>query len=306
MSTFEQLVDRVGTLLHGYSLNTESTTWLVSPATISDTTLTVYDSTQVGRGFIEIEDEILYVSSTNNSTNQITIAPWGRAQRGTSVAAHAVNKKVTVSPTFPRGEIKKAINYTLDAMYPMVFGIGKTELTYVAAKTTYDVPDDVEQILNLTHSVIGPSNEWLPIRAWQLDRSANPTTFGTGGELGKSLSVYSPVTPGRKINVVYGKRPTLFDLTLASTVDQEYATVTGMPSYSEDVVLYGAAFRMISFLDPSRLGPLSAQADLLDSQRGSRSGENASRFLFNIYQTRLGEVAENQRRQYPVRSHYQR
>jgi hypothetical protein len=79
-----------------------------------------------------------------------------------------------------------------------------------------------------------------------------------------------------------------------------------MPSYSEDVVLYGAAFRMISFLDPSRLGPLSAQADLLDQQRGSRSGENASRFLFNIYQTRLGEVAENQRRQYPVRSHYQR
>ena len=95
-----------------------------------------------------------------------------------------------------------------------------------------------------------------------------------------------------------------FDLT--TTDSQEYSTVTGMPNYSEDVVIYGAAWRMISFLDPSRLGPLSAEADVLDNQRGARSGENAARFLFNIYNTRLNEVAENQRRQFPIRSHYQR
>ena len=104
--------------------------------------------------------------------------------------------------------------------------------------------------------------------------------------------------------MAYSKRPSIFSLT--SEVDQEYSTVTGMPSYSEDVVIYGAAWRMISFLDPSRLGPMSASADLIDAQRASRSGETASRFLFNIYNTRLNEVAENQRRQFPIRSHYQR
>jgi len=73
-----------------------------------------------------------------------------------------------------------------------------------------------------------------------------------------------------------------------------------MPSYSEDVVIYGAAFRMVSFLDPSRLGPQSAAADMLDGVRPTGSGQNAARFLYNIYQQRLNEVADNQRRQHPI------
>ena len=304
MSTLEQLVDRIEATLHGYTMNTESSTWLTSSATTSSTSLSVYDATIVGRGYIQIGDELLYVAETSNVDDTVTIAPWGRGQRGTVAAAHSVNDKVTTAPMFPRYEIKKAINNTLDAMYPMIFGIGKTEFSYVAARTTYDLPDEADQILNITHSVIGPSKEWLPVRAWQIDRAANPTAFGTNGNLGKSISVYSPIVPGRTVNVVYAKRPTLFDLT--STADQDYATVTGMPSYSEDVVIYGAAFRMVSFLDPARLGPLSAEADVLDNQRGQRAGEGAARFLFNIYQTRLNEVAENQRRQYPIRSHFQR
>jgi hypothetical protein len=101
--------------------------------------------------------------------------------------------------------------------------------------------------------------------------------------------------------VAFGKRPTVF-----TDGDQEFSTWTGLPNYAEDVVIYGAAFRMISFIDPSRLAPQSASADALDMQQGARTGESTSRFLFNVYQQRLNEVAENQRRQYPTRSHYQR
>jgi hypothetical protein len=304
MSTLEQITDRVDTLLHGYSLNTESTTWLTTSATSTGTSLSVYDASVIGRGIIQVDDEIMFVASTDNVNNNVTLAPWGRGQRGSTAATHNVNAKVIVSPLFPRSEIKKAINNTLDAMYPAVFAVGQYQFSYIAARTTYDVPDEIQNILSVTHSVIGPSKEWLPVRAWQIDRTANPTAFGDGTNFGHSLGIYSPVVPGRTVNVAYSKRPTLFDLTTSSS--QEYSTVTGMPSYSEDVVIYGAAFRMISFLDPSRLGPLSAEADVLDNQRGARSGETAARFLFNVYQTRLGEVSENQRRQYPIRSHYQR
>ena len=304
MSTLEQLTDRVDTLLHGYSLNMESTTWLTSAITAGATSISVNDANVVSRGFIQVGDEIMYVNSTNNIDNVLTLAPWGRGQRGTPAVAHDNLDRVMVSPLFPRYEIKRAINDTLNAMYPQVFAIGQYQFNYVAARTTYDIPDAVQNVLSVTHSVIGPSKEWLPVRAWQLDRVANPTAFGDGTNFGHSLGIYSPVVPGRAVNVAYSKRPTLFDLTTATS--QEYSTVTGMPDYSEDVVLYGAAFRMISFLDPSRLGALSAEADVLDNQRGARSGENASRFLFNIYSTRLNEVAENQRRQFPIRSHYQR
>lgn len=301
MATFNELTERVDTLLHGYTMNSESSTWLTTSATSSTTSLTVADVSQIGRGYIQINDEILYVSSVAQASNTITLAPWGRGQRGTTAAAHSSSDKVTMSPLFPRNEIKRAINDTVKAMYPAVFATGQYEFSYVAARTTYDVPDAVEQILNITHKVIGPSYEWLPVRAYQFDRMANPTAYGTDGAIGKSVSVFSPITPGQKVNIVYAKRPTAF-----SSGSQEFATQTGLPDYAEDVVVYGAAFRMVSFLDPSRLGPQSAAADVLDQQQGSRSGESATRFLFNIYQQRLNEVAENQRRQYPVRSHYQR
>ena len=305
MSTLEQMTDRIETLLHGYSMNTESTTWLTAAVTNGTTTsISVNDSSVVSRGFIQVGDELMYVNNTNNIDNVLTLAPWGRGQRGSVAVAHDNLSKVITAPVFPRYEIKKAINDTLNSVYPQIFGIGQYQFNYIAARTTYDIPDEVQNILTVTHSVIGPSKEWLPVRAWQIDRTANPTAFGDGTNFGHSLSVYSPIVPGRAVNVAYAKRPTLFDIN--STATQEMSTVTGLPSYSEDVLIYGAAFRMVSFLDPARLGPLSAEADVLDNQRGQNSGANAARFLFNVYNTRLNEVAENMRRQFPVRSHYQR
>jgi len=297
MSTFAQLTDRVEAVLHGYTENTEAATWLVSPATSTATSLTVYDASVIGRGYVQIDDEIVFVNSTDNVANLLTIAPWGRAQRGTTAAAHSSNAKVTMAPLFPRQEIKNAINNTIDAMYPMVFAIGTYDFDYVAAQYSYEIPAAVQNVLSVTYSIVGPTKEWFPARGWQLDRTADSDAFATT----KSLSIYSGIIPGQTIHVVYSKRPTLL-----TTDNQEYETVTGFPSYSEDVVVYGAAFRMISFLDPSRLGPQSAAADILDGVRPNGSGQNASRFLYNIYQQRLNEVANNQRRQYPIRSHYQR
>ena len=80
-TTLGNLADRVDTLLHGYSLNTENTTWLTSATTAGATTLSVYDATVVSKGFIQVDDEIMYVAQTNNVDNTVTIAPWGRGQR---------------------------------------------------------------------------------------------------------------------------------------------------------------------------------------------------------------------------------
>jgi hypothetical protein len=300
------MTDRIETLLHGYTMNTESTTWLTASATTSATSISVNDASVASRGFIQVGDELMYVNSTNNIDNVLTLAPWGRGQRGSVAVAHDNLSKVIAAPVFPRYEIKKAINDTINSVYPQVFAIGQYQFNYIAARTTYDIPDEVQNILTVTHSVIGPSKEWLPVRAWQIDRTANPTAFGDGTNFGHSLSVYSPIVPGRPVNVAFAKRPSLFDISQLPTVTQEMSTVTGLPSYAEDVLIYGAAFRMVSFLDPARLGPLSAEADVLDNQRGAGSGANAARFLFNVYNTRLNEVAENMRRQFPVRSHYQR
>jgi hypothetical protein len=297
MSTFAQLTDRVESVLHAYTENTEPSTWLTTSATTTTTTLTVHDASVVGRGYIQIDDEIVFVHATDNVANALTLAPWGRGQRGTTPATHSANAKVTVAPLFPRQEIKNAINNTIDSMYPSIFAVGSYDFDYIAAQYSYQIPAAVQNVLSVTYSLVGPSKEWFPSRAWQLDRTADDDAFSTG----KSLSIYSEIVPGQTVHVTYSKRPTL----LVNDNDS-YETVTGFPSYSEDVAVYGAAFRMVSFLDPSRLGPQSAAADILDGIRPNGSGQNASRFLYNIYQQRLNEVANNQRRQYPIRSHYQR
>ena len=297
MSNFAQLADRVEAVLHGYTENTEPATWLVSNATSTATTLSVYDASVIGRGYVQIDDEIVFVNSTDNVANTLSLAPWGRAQRGTTAAAHNQDAKVTMAPLFPRQEIKNAINDTINAMYPSIFAVGTYDFDYVAAQYSYQIPAAVQNVLSVTYSTVGPSKEWFPSRAWQLDRVADSDAFATT----KSLSIYSEIVPGQTVHVSYSKRPSL----LVNNND-DYETVTGFPSYSEDVAIYGAAFRMISFLDPSRLGPQSAAADILDGVRPTGSGQNASRFLYNIYQQRLNEVANNQRRQHPIRSHYQR
>ncbi len=111
MSTFTQLADRVESVLHAYTENTEPTTWLTSNATTTATTLSVHDASVIGRGYIQIDDEILFVHTTDNVANTLTLSPWGRGQRGTTIANHTSSSKVTVSPLFPRQEIKNYQNW---------------------------------------------------------------------------------------------------------------------------------------------------------------------------------------------------
>jgi hypothetical protein len=297
MSNFGQLADRVESVLHGYTENSEPTSWLTASATSTATTLSVADASVFGRGYIQINDEILFVNNTDNVANTLTLAPWGRGQRNTTAAAHDANSKVMASPIFPRQEIKNAINDTIQAMYPSVFGVQSTDFDFIAARTTYELPADFDDTIAVTYSTIGPTKEWMPTRAYTIDKSAEADAFPST----KSISVYAGIVPGQTIHVVYRAAPSL----LVNNTD-DYATVTGLPSYSEDVAIYGAAFRMISFLDPSRLGPQSAMADALDGVRPAGSGQNASKFLFSIYNQRLKEVSDRQRRDYPIRSHYQR
>lgn len=297
MSTFGQLADRVESVLHGYTENSEPTSWLTTSATSTTTTLAVSDASVFGRGYIQIDDEMLFVNNTDNVANTLTLAPWGRGQRNTTAAAHSSNAKVMASPIFPRQEIKNAINDTIQAMYPEVFAVKSSDFDFIAARTTYQLPADFDDTIAVTYSTVGPSREWMPTRAYTIDKSADSDAFSST----KSISVYSGIVPGQTVHVVYRAAPNAL-----SSDSDVYDTTTGLPSYSEDVVIYGAAFRMISFLDPSRLGPQSAMADALDGVRPTGSGQNASKFLYSIYTQRLKEVSDRQRRDYPIRSHYQR
>ena len=150
-------------------------------------------------------------------------------------------------------------------------------------------------MLAISYDTIGPSNEWLPIRRWRHDPTSNVGEYATGN----AISIYEPIVPGRTINVVYSKTPTV--LTNANDV---FTTVTGLEETSRDLIVYGAAYRMVSFIDPGRLSFTSPEADQNDTTRQFGSGTNTARYLLALYQQRLQEESNRLNGKYPVRVHY--
>jgi hypothetical protein len=85
-----------------------------------------------------------------------------------------------------------------------------------------------------------------------------------------------------------------------------FETKTGLPSSMRDVIIYGACFRLTSYVDPARISITSATADELDSKRPYGTGTTITKNLQALYMQRLEEESLKQKLQYPVRVHYSR
>jgi len=298
MTTFNDMVDEVLLNLAGYTMRQDRLTYLTSAMTsTTGLSIPIASVDNVARGLVEIDEELLFVDSVNRPASTLVIAPFGRGYQGTTGATHALNAKVTIAPTFPRIAVKKAINDTVKAVYPQLWGIGTTTFSYSPAQSTYALPSNAEGIIAISYSTIGPTKEWLPIRGWRHDPMANTGSFTSGN----TITLYSGVEPGRTVQVTYSKEATA----MANNADV-FTTVTGLPLSTKDVIIYGAAYRLISFIDPSRLTFTSAEADEADRTKPIGSGSNAARFIFSLYQQRLQEEAGRLKGKYPVRLHYTR
>jgi len=297
MTTLNSLVDDVQLDLSGFTYRQDRVTYLLTAATTSDLVLNVASTENIGKSIIEIDDEMMWVDSYDRQANTITIAPFGRGYNGTTAAAHAVNAKVVITPTYPRSAVKRAINDTLNAVYPKVFSVGSTAVSFLASRTTYSVPATAIQILSMAWQSVGPTKEWLPIRQWRWDPIAYAPSFDTG----RTVSIYDNVLPGRTINIVYAQLP----VNMTSNTD-DFETVTGLPTSMKDVIVYGAAWRLSSYVDPARISITAPGADELDSKRPYGTGTNVTKQLQALYQNRLEEESLKQKLQFPTRVHYSR
>jgi hypothetical protein len=296
-TTYANLVDETLLNLSGYTLRQDRTTHLTGNITESTTTLNLASVSNIGKGLIEIDDELIWIDTYDRISSTATVPPYGRGYNGTTAAIHNINTKVTIAPSFPKLTVKKAINDTIDAVFPKLFGVGTFTFTLQATKTAYQVPADVQTVLYVSWSVTGPSNEWLPVKSWRHDPLANTTSFTTGN----SVSVYDAITPGRTVQVFYTKKPSKLSYT-----SDVFETVTGLPSSCKDVIIYGAAYRLASFIDPGRLTYTSAEADQTDTKIQYGSGASTARFLLALYNQRLTEESEKLRDVYPSKIHYTR
>ena len=298
-TTYANMVDEVILNLSGYTLRQDRTTHLTQDVTSSGLTLNFGSVENIGKGTIEIEDELIWLDSYDRVASTATVAPYGRGHNGTTPAAHVTNTKVTIAPTFPRASIKRAINDTIDAVFPTLYGVGVYTFTYNSVKTAYSIPAEVETVLYASWKTTGPTEEWLPVKGWRHDPLANSTAFATGN----TVSIYDRIEAGRTVQIYYTKKPATLTGQAGSAV---FETVTGLPSSTKDVIIYGAAYRLASFIDPGRLNYTSAEADQADSKIQYGSGASTTRFLLALYQQRLNEESKKLRDVYPIRVHYTR
>jgi hypothetical protein len=298
MSTFAQLVDEVRTNLSGYTLRQDRITYLTNPGGINTTALDIGigNSENLAKGVIEIDDELIWINTFDKNNLTLNAIPgFGRGYGGTTPSPHAENAQVTLTPTFPKVNVKKAINDTINSFYPKLFQVATTTFTFNAAQITYALPDDARDVLFISWQTPGPSREWLPVNRWRIDRMANTTAFNTT----RTLSLYDKIVPGRTVQVYYSTIPN----NLTNSND-DYATVTGLPESSRDVVTLGAAARLLSYLDTGRINLSSAEADINDTKLPSTAGASASKYVYALYQQRLNEESTKLQDRFPIRVHY--
>ena len=299
------MIDEVLINLSGYTFQQDRATHLTAAVTTTTSTsaspliLSLGSTDSVGKGILEVDEELLWVDSFDRVANTATVSPYGRGYLGTTAATHTADAKVTISPTFPRFSIKRAINDTIRSLGASIFAVKSTSFTFNAAQSTYAFNSlDIKNILTVSWEDIGPSKEWRPIRKWDFDSTADATAFGANAQ---TITLGEAPISGRTVRVVYATDPVAF-----TTNAQVYTTQTGLPESTRDVVILGAAYRLLTFLDPARASQVSPQADETDSKRPYGASQSATKQLYALYIQRLNEETQSQQQNYPPRVHFSR
>jgi len=296
MATFGDMINEVKQSLNGYTLNQERISYLNIAIDNNDLILSLGDPSSLVKGIIEVEDELMYTTSFDKNAGTLSVAPgFGRGYQGTTPAAHSQYAQVIVNPMFPRQAIKRAINDTIITCGLEV--LGTYTFNYSPARNTYALPDDVKIVLAVSYSTIGASKEWAPIRAWRHDKSANTDAFDST----QSISLYSGVEPGRTVQVTYLQEP----VPMVSPAN-DFSAVTGMDESARDMIVWGACYRLASYIDAGRMNLTSAEADLANTKIPLTAGTAAARYFYANYQQRLAEEKAKLQKNKPIRVHYTR
>ncbi len=305
-TTLSDMINEVSMNLSGYTLTQDRSTYIKSAvaatasSSASPIVLSLGSTDNVGKGIVEIDEELFWIDTYDRVGNTATVAPYGRAYLGTTLATHAVDTKVTISPTFPKFSIKRAINDTIKGLSGTLFAADTTTITYSSAVSTYRLPTTgtslgIRNVLSVAYESIGPSKEWIPIRSWRFDSNANATSFTSE----QTISIYDMITSGRTIQIVSSKDPTSF-----ATNADVFTTQTGLPDSCRDLVILGSTYRLLSNLDPARAAMVSPQSDEVDSKRPYGSSQSLTRQIYALYTQRLAEEVKSQQSRYPIRVHY--
>lgn len=286
--TIPSLVDEVLDSVRGYSHHQDQRTTLSTGIADTDLTVVVNDISQISKGLLEIEDEIVQVASVDTSGNVVTLEPWGRGQSGTTAVAHAMNVRVTSAPLFPRQRVRNAIFGVLRETFPSIYATSSTLLDGSSIVTNFALPVDCYQVLTVENHLIGPSGQWIPVKRWRQNRQ--PTTI--------ELEVLSPVAVGTdRVRVNYVRVPP------TSFGDSDDLTTFGYDYQIRDVVVLGATAKLVAYLETARVQTETMVANGRAEAVPVGAATAASKMLYSLFQKRVEDERQQLLLRHPMQLH---
>jgi len=287
MATLNQLTEQTLGEVNAYVKNQESVTVITSATTAGDLTMLVDDPSSLSRGIVEIDDELVYLKKVFPNTGTIQALGTagnviGRGWRGTTATSHVTGSVVRNNPIFPRTQVKRAILETIKAMnFPC---ITYHTFTFNGSDYSYILPDALEDIVGISWDVPDSTGVWQLIKRYRIDRNYYDTTTSS---IKQALILNESPMPGRTVNVQYTKFPT-------TITDNQELTVSGLPASCEDVVRFGAMYRLLSTVDPGKVVATTVSADVLDQPVQAGASISVAKYVFQLYTVRLQEEISKQ------------
>jgi hypothetical protein len=281
------LVDEVLDAVHGYSRHQEQRTSLTSSIDSDDLSFAVDDISQISRGMVEVEDELMQVATVDAANNAVTIEPWS----GTTASSHAAGVRVTGAPLFPRQRVRNAIYGVLREVFPQVYAVTSTTLTGSATVTNYELPSDAYHVIKVENHLFGASGMWIPVKRWRQNKTA--TTV--------EVEIISPVAMGAdRLRVQYVRvPPTSFTAT-------DDLTTFGYDYQVRDLIILGSSAKLMAFSETSRAQTESMVGHGRAEGVPAGAATNVSKQLYALYQKRVDDERQQLQLRYPLQHHFTR
>lgn len=286
------LVDEVNDSWKSYVRDQDQVTGLTGALNTSAISFVVDDVTQVAKGLLQIDDEMMQVRSVDRTTSTVTLEAWGRGRMGSVAATHAGGAQVTTAPLYPRVRVRDVISGVMQEIFPKLFSVAEIALTVSPARLRYSLPTDAYHVLSVSHNPPGPSLSWMPVSRWRQNKTPSLV----------EVEIISGVFPGSgRVRVFYIKTPP------AQLVMSDDLETLGYPVSIRDVIVLGATARLAAFTETSRVqaGNRTEIVSRIESVPAG-SAMALSKYLYQLFQQRLEDEAKNLQMRYPIVSHYTR
>lgn len=284
-----RLIDETQAALHGYVRDQAQVTDLVQAMDPIQLTGSVSEGSQLSRGLIEVDDELMHIKGVEPS-GVFAVQPWGRGQSGTTAADHAVGAKVTMSPLYPRKVVRDGIYWCLREMFPRVFAVREQLYDVDVVRTNFPLPDDCWQVFAVEWSVPGPSRMWQRMFRWRMNNTATTT----------EIELLGRRWPGpEKLRVLYAVQP-------PASYEFDDLTAYGYTQHLHDIIVMGTTARLLMLTEPARL-----QVESVESHGRSEVVEGGTltqvaQRMYALFDRRVEQESLRLMQRFPPRMHLTR